>query len=614
MDSILKRLETRVFSVTKNGLNANIRSMIAPQMPDMDTLTPLERAMLEESVVRRYDWASIKVQEPVGVNAALIIGENMVQSSLQSHHHAGLERGAKGFTRILEITNMKNKSDVVKIITSPHLVHIGDKEYPIPRTKKEINRLANSLIRVLMESVVESYKLMSIDAGDTYPEWYEIFSSITAKPTMLRKRRWLRIYLNPYMLYKYHVTVPAIASIMEEGMNPGNTIFYAPVNVGDGLYLDVHMGVDTIHDMYLKISEIMSLQVSGIKSVSGAVLFPENMLTNLQVKDLGIVDGAQTYEVVSGIPAFVPPFMWERMLKAMVPDAGFVSNTGKRFTSAFSLNDVTRMITEVPIVYADILASRHVVDGQIHLSFKQLQDTYPYLEHADLHDRIIDSDEEADIFLQTMMLEYHFFWYIEAICSNVQDLYVLPEVDASRTYTTSPLDCMASLGYVAMRNMIYEGFRENISIDPVHIKLIVNNMTLYREPVSLKRQAIVNDKSEWMVSATFEEVNRYMKSAAFVGEEDHMLSISSHVLTGEMIPIGRGGERLLEGNKFVMTKKKYEAKEDRRRKQGTDGGPRGISSGAPGVSTKRSNRHPTTGASISSGGGISQRTAATGKQ
>lgn len=593
MDAILERLDTRVFPVAKDGLKASIRSMIAPQMPNMDTMTPLQRAMLEEAVVRRYDWSSIKVQEPVGVNAALIIGENMVQSSLQSHHHAGLERGAKGFTRILEITNMKNKSDVVKIITTPHTVRIEDVEYYIPRTKKEINRLANSLVSVLLESMVESYKIMSLKDGDTYPEWYEVFASIAAKPMLLLKPQWLRVYLNPYMLYKYHVTVPMIASILEDGMNPGNTIFYAPTGVG--LYFDIHMGVDAIYDMYLKIAEIMSLQVSGIKSVSSAVLFPENMLTNLQVKDLGLIEGLQTYEVISGVPAFVPAFMWERMLKAMVPDAIFTSNTGRRFISTMGFDDVTRMITKVPLVYADILDARRTIDGgQIHLIFKQIQDEYPYLEHADLRDRIMPTEDAANAFLQSLILDYHFFWYIEAVCSNVQDLYVLPEVDASRTYTTSPLDCMASLGYVAMRNMVYEGFRENIRIDPVHIKLIVNNMTLYRDPVSLKRQAIVNDKSEWMASTTFEEVNQYMRSAAFVGEEDHMLSISSHVLTGEMIPIGRGGERLLEENKFVMAKKKHGSKEDHRRKQGSDDGRRRPT-------TKRPRRTPTPGSSIPKG-------------
>jgi hypothetical protein len=298
--------------------------------------------------------------------------------------------------------------------------------------------------------------------------------------------------------------------------------------------------------------------------------------------------------------------MWERMIKAMVPDAIFTSDTGRRFISTMSFDDVTRMITKVPLVYADILSTRRIIDGgQVHLTFKQVQDQYPYLEHADLSDRTMLNEDAANTFLQSLMMDYHFFWYIEAVCSNVQDLYVLPEVDATRTYTTSPLDCMASLGYVAMRNMIYEGFRENIRIDPVHIKLIVNNMTLYRDPVSLKRQAIVNDKSEWMASTTFEEVNQYMKSAAFVGEEDHMLSISSHVLTGEMIPIGRGGERLLEENKFVMAKKKHGSKEDHRRKPRPDDDSR-----RPAAATSRSSRGTTSRPAVPKGSKRSTTTTA----
>jgi hypothetical protein len=49
------------------------------------------------------------------------------------------------------------------------------------------------------------------------------------------------------------------------------------------------------------------------------------------------------------------------------------------------------------------------------------------------------------------------------------------------------MDCMASLGYLAMRNMIFQELVDNINVEPTHIRTIVNNMTLYKEPVSIKR-------------------------------------------------------------------------------------------------------------------------------
>jgi hypothetical protein len=43
---------------------------------------------------------------------------------------------------------------------------------------------------------------------------------------------------------------------------------------------------------------------------------------------------------------------------------------------------------------------------------------------------------------------------------------------------------------------------------------------------------------------TFEEVLKYVTYAAFMGEEDDMESVSSQVLTGQMIDVGRGGRNL----------------------------------------------------------------------
>lgn len=120
-------------------------------------------------------------------------------------------------------------------------------------------------------------------------------------------------------------------------------------------------------------------------------------------------------------------------------------------------------------------------------SRQRLVDKYPYLRYANLEPITLNTQEEADAFTLNTMSEQHLFWYIEATCSQVQSLFVLPEIDPSRTFTTSPIDCMASLGYLAMRNMIYQELLDNINVEPIHIKTIVNNMTIYKEPVSIKR-------------------------------------------------------------------------------------------------------------------------------
>jgi hypothetical protein len=114
--------------------------------------------------------------DPVGVNAALTIGENLVQSSLGAKHTAGLKRGATGFDRAEEVTNMKNRSDIVKLITTP--------VNGVPRSREEINQLANEIIRVQMEDLKEKYEVLrlspapegesSVATVAPYPPWYTV--------------------------------------------------------------------------------------------------------------------------------------------------------------------------------------------------------------------------------------------------------------------------------------------------------------------------------------------------------------------------------------------------------------------------------------------------------
>lgn len=615
VDAVVSRLEYSVFPVVTSIMRDDINRMIAPQLERISPLTTTEQNLLVESIVRRYKDASIKDYEPVGVNAALTTGENLTQSSLQSHHHAGLKRGAAGFDRVEEITNMRNKSNIVKVVTTPHRVSTGENDvYYVPRSKTEINEIANLLIKVLMDDIVIDYRIVeaqrSTQTSGTnisyqFPQWYRLYASIKAIPTSALKTRWLRMFLNPELMFKHRISLPAVALVVSENIGEGGYVLYPPSQIG--LYIDIHMNVSSDSDYYSKLSIVQSLQVGGIESVENAAPIPENLLTNLRVEEVNSATGIEgcprVYELISSAPAFIPPFVWERMIKAMIPDAQMVGPSGKRFCSTYRINRIRDMILKTPIIYADIIDSREIVPistymeeilsmedptyrslvetggDVIRITFRQdLLDTYPYLEHADLGTRYFSNDDDANRFLLEVMVEYHFFWYIEAICERVQDLYVLPEVDSTRTYTTSPLDCKETLGYMAMRNMIYREFRENIGINPIHVKVIINNMTLYKEPVSIRRQSVRNDKSEWLTYTTFEDVLKYITSAAFAGEEDHMQSVSSHVLTGRMIEIGRGGKNMRPtskenptGNRFIDMKIRAQQQRERSTNTSTRG-------------------------------------------
>lgn len=600
VNDIISRLEGTVYPVVSPYLRNIILDMISFQLKgDILSLTPLKRQILIESLLQRYNEAHIQEFEPVGVNAALTVGENMTQSSLSAKHHAGLKRGAKGFDRIEEITNMKNKSNIVNVITTP----ING----VPRSKFEINNLANLLAKIWIHDIMVDFKIVDITPqtsttttiGESsreslYPSWYKVFAKIKGMPLMTLKSRWIRIFFNPAVMYKHRISLPVIGYVISEHLGMEGRVLYPPSTVG--LFIDVHLDVITESNYYKRIGDIASLLIQGIDSVESASPIPENLLTDLriiQMQDNGAnTSGRYVYELVSGAPVFVPSFAWEQMIKAMIPDAQMIGNTGKRFSSSRSLGNIREMILQCPLIYADVIDTRKKITigeeyyrenpnirytGErpteaVKITFKQeLINKYPYLEYADLEPRIFLTDEEANKFLLEVMVEYHFFWYIEAVCERVQDLYVLPEVDPTRTYTISALDCKETLGYLTMRKMMYQELKDNIGIDPVHIKVIVNNMTLYKEPVSIRRQSVRNDKSEWMTYTTFEDVQKYLTFATFAGEEDHMQSVSSRVLTGSYIKVGRGGVNMKPtskenptGNKFLQLKLDDE---ERRKKQ-----------------------------------------------
>lgn len=553
-EAVYSRLQRLSYPIVHDKLHNTIMDMVHFQVKNLSELSMLKKMMLIDRIVARYIESMAREFDPVGVNAALTIGEKLVQSSLGAKHTAGLRRGATGFDRVEEVSNMKNKSDIVKMITTP----ING----VPRSREEINELANVIIRISLQDLKDRFEIMRAREGTgdiltRLPSWYRVQVATRAIGVSLLSPLWIRIYLKPNLLYRHRISLPAIVSNLQEELGERGVILYPPSTIGS--FIDVHMISDRTEEEYmLRLGTIMALQVGGIPSVSNAHAIFENLLTNLNILEVN----PNEYEVVSAAPEYIPSYAWGSMLQAMVPGIQLVGTTGKRFISNHSLAQLKRMILEVPLMYADVTDTIVRSEGNITVTFKEeLANEFPYLQYANLERVTFTSQEEADQFLLNTMVEFHLFWYIEATCSHVQDLFVLPEVDPTRTFTTSPLDAMASLGYLAMRNMIYQAFIDNVSVNPTHVKTIINNMTLYKEPVSIKRQSLKNDRSEFMTYTTFEDILKYITAAAFAGEIDHMQSVSSHVLTGQEISIGRGGSNLPPvspqnptGNKFVALK------------------------------------------------------------
>lgn len=629
VDRITTRCKEYVFPSVQGRLTNQISEMIYPQLKDLPITNDLEKQLLVDAVCNRFDDATVKEHEPVGVNAALTTGEQLTQSSLSSHHHAGQKRGATGFERIEEITNMKDVTTMKVILKSID---------GIPRSSEEVYRIATNMVGKTIHDLMDKkrkYKVLSVDdmeikitsaqvmhkvygtldpyiirskakesdqsirsvAKDIkvspndiingergtpstpildtiykyYPIWYKYVSAIpytnryglpdTITPDSI-KYNFLRIYLDPDQIYRSRIKLSTIADILRQSDKHHVAVLYPPI--GEGLYIDIHSigAKQTKTALYDILGSILETYVSGIPTVDNAFPISENLLTDTKIMEETSKDGYHIYRIASGVPNFIPADAWKWMITSMIPDAASVDDNWLRFKTTYDNRDVQRMVFDCPLMYADIVRDRITrTDGKIYITFRyELMNTYPYLEYADLRPCTFESESDADNFLLGYIVDHHLYWYIEGNCTQISEIYLMDEVDPRYTFTYGPSDSTATIGYLATRKIVYQEFRDNIKIDPSHLKLITNNMMLYEHPVAITRAAIAYDKTDWLTYSTYEDVMKYILQAAFVGSVDTCTSISAKVLTGQKITIGRGGDNLppLENPFISMLKRDQE--------------------------------------------------------
>lgn len=615
-----------VFPCVQDRLKKNISEMLIPQMNMDYTPSELIKQKLIDKISSRFMNALVKEHEPVGVSAALTTGENLIQQSLGSHHYAGLKRGAVGFERIEEITKLTAVNDI-KVILKPldenddiygipraaddiyrlcnsligytldkcmdqrkkyRVLNINDTEvaknssYTLLQVYNTLNPVAiNNIIAEQGEDIESINELLEQPITNDefessrlsyFPPWYRMAINIPRTrntgeqapiyESFLRST-FLRVYINPMILYKTQTTLQQIANnIMMTNKAKDLVIIYPPIAVG--CFLDIHLSmIETKTSVfYNMMGTIADICVSGISSIETVFPISENLLSDIKISLVSEGDAKNIYNISSNIPNFIPIYAIFYMIRTMIPDAEYVSNTS--FKSKYSYNDVQKMILQCPLMYADIIDDRYTKDNTTFITFKtNLIKDYPYLLYADLQPRKFitnnrsTSDVQADEFLLQYMVDHHLYWYIEGKCSNIHDIFMMPEVDPRYTFTLNPEDCISNLGYLAMRNILYQELRDNIKIDSSHLKLIANNITLYDTPIAIDRNSIKNDKTEILTYATYEEVNKYIVTSAFVGAVDHCTSVSAKVLTGQKILIGRGGDILTKPNSYLLALEKF---------------------------------------------------------
>lgn len=134
--------------------------------------------------------------------------------------------------------------------------------------------------------------------------------------------------------------------------------------------------------------------------------------------------------------------------------------------------------------------------------------------------------------------------------SNLADVLMMPEVDATRTSTNNIHEIESVLGIEAARNsIINEAVKtleeQGLDVDIRHIMLVADMMTATGEVSQVGRHGVSGDKASVLARASFEITTKHLLDACVHGENDKLDGIIENVIAGQPIPIGTGSVELV---------------------------------------------------------------------
>jgi hypothetical protein len=134
-------------------------------------------------------------------------------------------------------------------------------------------------------------------------------------------------------------------------------------------------------------------------------------------------------------------------------------------------------------------------------------------------------------------------WEISTLGTNLIELLTHPLVDFHTTTSNNVWEIFNIFGIEATRGFLINAFKAIISsgsVDPSHLKLLVDSMTFRGVPSSVSRYGINRNETGPLTKASFEQSSDNMAIAAFRGEVETINNISSSVILGKMGNLGTG--------------------------------------------------------------------------
>jgi DNA-directed RNA polymerase II subunit RPB1 len=135
-------------------------------------------------------------------------------------------------------------------------------------------------------------------------------------------------------------------------------------------------------------------------------------------------------------------------------------------------------------------------------------------------------------------------WYIEAIGSNLLEIYKKDYVDKVRTYCNNMWDIYHIFGIEAVRRFLMEEFDMILSSDTYinkrHISLLTDIMLFTGTISSISRYGVHRNQSGPISRSSFEESLDMFLKAGLYGEKESTNGVSAAIICGKPSSIGTG--------------------------------------------------------------------------
>lgn len=136
-------------------------------------------------------------------------------------------------------------------------------------------------------------------------------------------------------------------------------------------------------------------------------------------------------------------------------------------------------------------------------------------------------------------------WIVKTLGSNLQKIFQMDEVDATKTYSNNIHEVAEVLGIEAARNVLINEInntlkQQGLHVDERHITVVVDIMCFTGEVRPIGRYGVAGSQSSVLARAGFEETIKHLVKASVRNEVDDFEGIFDNVMINQQIPAGTG--------------------------------------------------------------------------